>query len=308
MSERRGRAPVCTRQSLVEAAFAIVKPGRLSRARHAVSRLSQEPRDRRCSASGTSITACTGMAGTSSSSAYATLRRNWSQCRGLHGRARSCYYGRVPWLWKNMICVAPETRRMTSDDHAVAADLQRGAEHRADVEPAVVGQGHRRRRQLQHGCHARDRGAAIPASACFSVAFTTHAEQWNFGLQETGITTEWVLALDADFVLSDELIGEIGSLTPDAGTAGYRASFTYCIDGQPLTGGGLSPVVVLFRRASARYGKTATRNACSSTGRSERWPAGSATTTASRSRTGCRRNRVTCGSRPRSSARRRRVR
>ncbi len=36
-------------------------------------------------------------------------------------------------------------------------------------------------------------------SGSFKRAFTTHAEQWNFGLEQTGITTEWVLALDADY-------------------------------------------------------------------------------------------------------------
>lgn len=84
-------------------------------------------------------------------------------------------------------------------------------------------------------------------------AFTTHAEQWNFGLHETGIATEWVLALDADFVLSDELIREIASIAADPDTAGYEASFVYCIGGRPLRGAAYPPVVVLFRRARARY-------------------------------------------------------
>jgi glycosyltransferase involved in cell wall biosynthesis len=99
----------------------------------------------------------------------------------------------------------------------------------------------------------REIAAGHPGVRVFQRAFTTHAEQWNFGLQETGIATEWVLALDADFVLSDEVIRELGSMTPDAGTAGYRALFTYCIDGRPLSGAAYPPVVVLFRRASARY-------------------------------------------------------
>ena len=33
--------------------------------------------------------------------------------------------------------------------------------------------------------------------------FDTHANQWNFGLRETGIGTPWVLALDADYVLPE---------------------------------------------------------------------------------------------------------
>lgn len=83
--------------------------------------------------------------------------------------------------------------------------------------------------------------------------FTTHAEQWNYGLEQTGITTEWVLALDADFVLSDAVIQEIAALTPSAATAGYWASFRYCIDGRPLRGAAYPPVTVLYRRARGRY-------------------------------------------------------
>lgn len=99
----------------------------------------------------------------------------------------------------------------------------------------------------------REIAAQHPGVRVFQRAFTTHAEQWNFGLHETGITTEWVLALDADFFLSDELIREIGTMTPDPGAAGYQASFIYCIEGRPLSGAAYPPVVVLFRRASARY-------------------------------------------------------
>lgn len=84
-------------------------------------------------------------------------------------------------------------------------------------------------------------------------AFTTHAEQWNFGLEQTGISTEWVLALDADFVLSDAFIKEVDALQPDGTVAGYQAGFTYCIGGHPLRGAAYPPVTVLFRRARGRY-------------------------------------------------------
>jgi glycosyltransferase involved in cell wall biosynthesis len=83
--------------------------------------------------------------------------------------------------------------------------------------------------------------------------FTSHEDQWNFGLQCAGITSEWVLALDADYVLTDDVIREIQGL--DAGTevSGYAASFDYCVDGRPLRGAAYPPVTVLFRRARARY-------------------------------------------------------
>ncbi len=92
-----------------------------------------------------------------------------------------------------------------------------------------------------------------PAVRVFERAFTTHAEQWNFGLQHTGIKTEWVLALDADFVMTDEAIREIAALSPPPAVAGYRVSFTYCINGQPLRSGVYPPVTVLYRRDAAVY-------------------------------------------------------
>lgn len=92
-----------------------------------------------------------------------------------------------------------------------------------------------------------------PRVRIFERAFTTHAEQWNFGLQATGISTEWVLALDADFVVPPPLIQELSSLAPDPAIGGYRASFTYCIGGTPLRGAAYPAVVVLFRRAAAKY-------------------------------------------------------
>lgn len=105
--------------------------------------------------------------------------------------------------------------------------------------------------------HSTDDTRAIaegfPNVRVFERPFTTHAEQWNFGLEATGITSEWVLALDADFVLTDAVSQEIQALKPAADVAGYWASFTYCIDGAPLRGAAYPPVVVLYRRSRGRY-------------------------------------------------------
>ena len=79
-------------------------------------------------------------------------------------------------------------------------------------------------------------------------AFTTLAAQWNYGLEQTGIASEWVLALDADYVLSEELIRELETLEPPADVAGYRAQFDYCVNGRKLRSGVYPPVTVLFRR------------------------------------------------------------
>ncbi|HUQ86217.1 MAG TPA: glycosyltransferase family 2 protein [Vicinamibacterales bacterium] len=105
--------------------------------------------------------------------------------------------------------------------------------------------------------HSTDDTRAIasryPAVRVFERAFTTHAEQWNFGLQQTGIKTDWVLALDADFMLTDEATREITALSPPPNVNGYRASFTYCIDGKPLRSAVYPPVTVLYRRAHGTY-------------------------------------------------------
>lgn len=95
--------------------------------------------------------------------------------------------------------------------------------------------------------------ARYPKVRVFVRTFTTHAEQWNFGLQQAGINTEWVLALDADYVLTEALVQELTALSPGDGIAGYRVAFTYCIDGKPLRGGLYPPVTVLYRRDGACY-------------------------------------------------------
>jgi glycosyltransferase involved in cell wall biosynthesis len=88
---------------------------------------------------------------------------------------------------------------------------------------------------------------------CVEHAFEGHADQWNFGLGETGIATEWVLALDADYVVSEELVAELRDLVPAPGTVGYRVGFRYCTLGKVLRGTLYPPVVALYRRNGARY-------------------------------------------------------
>jgi len=93
----------------------------------------------------------------------------------------------------------------------------------------------------------------FPQVRVFQRAFDSHQNQWEFGLRQTGIATQWVLALDADYVVSDELIRELEALTPEAQTAGYRANFVYCVKGRKLRSGIYPPVTVLYRREAASY-------------------------------------------------------
>lgn len=94
---------------------------------------------------------------------------------------------------------------------------------------------------------------AYPQVRVFQRVFDNHRNQWEFGLEETGITSPWVLALDADYVVSSELIEELRALQPDAGTVGYHAKFIYCINGKRLRSGIYPPVTVLYRRDAASY-------------------------------------------------------
>jgi len=81
--------------------------------------------------------------------------------------------------------------------------------------------------------------------------FDHHTAQWNFGLDQ--VRTEWVLSLDADYVLSDGFEAELAALAPAAGLAAYAVSFRYCINGRPLRGTLYPPRLALFRRSSCRY-------------------------------------------------------
>lgn len=82
-------------------------------------------------------------------------------------------------------------------------------------------------------------------------AFDDHTSQWNFGLDQ--VTTEWVLALDADYVLSEDLVAELGEVPDTPAIDGYLARFTYCVRGRPLRASIYPPRVVLFRTARCRY-------------------------------------------------------
>jgi glycosyltransferase involved in cell wall biosynthesis len=81
--------------------------------------------------------------------------------------------------------------------------------------------------------------------------FDTFASQCNFGLAQ--ITTDWVLSLDADYVLSAELMRELERLQPGPATAGFAARFVYCVHGKRLRSTLYPPRPVLFRRAVGSY-------------------------------------------------------
>jgi glycosyltransferase involved in cell wall biosynthesis len=88
---------------------------------------------------------------------------------------------------------------------------------------------------------------------CVHRPFDSHANQWNFAIKDTSISTEWVLALDADYLLSDSLVAEMDALNPLNNVDGYETAFLYCIFGKPLRGTLYPPVTTLYRLRGARY-------------------------------------------------------
>ena len=93
----------------------------------------------------------------------------------------------------------------------------------------------------------------FPNVHLFQRAFDRHADQWNFALKETGVRTEWVLALDADYLVTRELVEELKELCPPDSVAGYTVRFRYCMMGRPLRHCLYPPTVVLYRKNRAHY-------------------------------------------------------
>jgi glycosyltransferase involved in cell wall biosynthesis len=82
-------------------------------------------------------------------------------------------------------------------------------------------------------------------------AFDDHASQWNAGLDR--IRTRWVLSLDADYLVTDELLEEIAHLRDPANATAYFARFRYCMGGCPLRGSLYPPRAILFQKTKAHY-------------------------------------------------------
>lgn len=84
-------------------------------------------------------------------------------------------------------------------------------------------------------------------------AFDDHTTQWNFGVE--AVETNWVLALDADYVLSPEFEKELAATISDTSHDAFFASFRYLVAGRPLRSCLYPPRAVLFRKDRCRYRK-----------------------------------------------------
>lgn len=93
----------------------------------------------------------------------------------------------------------------------------------------------------------------FPQARVYRRKFDNFASQCNFGLRKTDISTEWVLSLDSDYILTPELIDELKHFKAGPEISGLRTRFTYCINGRQLRSGIYPPVTVLFRKSKAVY-------------------------------------------------------
>ncbi|CEJ44013.1 Glycosyltransferase [Umezakia ovalisporum] len=86
----------------------------------------------------------------------------------------------------------------------------------------------------------------------FKRKFDTHGQQWNYGLEQ--VKSPWVLSLDADYVVTDDLISEMAALPVDGEIDGYFVKFNYCVLGKPVRKTRiLPPRQVLFKKSKATY-------------------------------------------------------
>jgi glycosyltransferase involved in cell wall biosynthesis len=93
--------------------------------------------------------------------------------------------------------------------------------------------------------------AAYPQARVIQHQFESFASQCNFGLSQ--IKSEWVLSIDADYVMSQESIDEIESLSNLNDTDAYLIPFKYCVYGKPLRGTLYPARKVLYRTNKGAY-------------------------------------------------------
>ena len=91
----------------------------------------------------------------------------------------------------------------------------------------------------------------FPNVEIFQRVFDTHANQWNYGLSL--VESTWVLSLDADYVLTDEFIGETRHFIKLNDNAAYFTKFKFLVFGRYLNGDNTMPRPVLFKIKDCIY-------------------------------------------------------
>lgn len=98
---------------------------------------------------------------------------------------------------------------------------------------------------------ARDRGAEI-----YERPFRNYSDQFQWALDHTGITTDWILRLDADEVIEPDLRARMIAEVPNlpASVAAVNLDLMYVIMGRRIRHGGRYPLILLrlFRRGQGK--------------------------------------------------------
>ena len=82
--------------------------------------------------------------------------------------------------------------------------------------------------------------------------FDSASQQCNFALDQD-IQTEWILSMDADYVVTQALANELGALEPKKNVSGFEISFNYLINGKKLNASLYPPRLSLYRKQKAHY-------------------------------------------------------
>lgn len=113
--------------------------------------------------------------------------------------------------------------------------------------------------------------AEFPQVRVLHRPFDTFAQQCNWGLAQ--MESEWVLSLDADYVLDAEMetfLSQFQDTHPDV--MGFDARFKYAIYGKPLRGTLYPNRKVLYRRSHAKYQDDGHSHKVQITGKIEQLP------------------------------------
>ena len=81
--------------------------------------------------------------------------------------------------------------------------------------------------------------------------FDTHAQQWNYGLSIC--ESEWILSLDADYILTDAFIEETKKHIQSNNISAFNARFEFLVFGKALTGNNTKARPVLFKKKDCIY-------------------------------------------------------
>jgi glycosyltransferase involved in cell wall biosynthesis len=83
-------------------------------------------------------------------------------------------------------------------------------------------------------------------------AFDCHRTQWQYGISETEIRTDYILALDADMLVPEAFVQEMEEKFLSDNFSGGVTPFKYLIMGQELSGSVLTAQLRIFNRQQVR--------------------------------------------------------